>query len=114
MSDENGSGSVLGLAIAASAIATLGLLVPLYSGLGIRESVAEAADASALAAADVAAGAFPGVPCDVAARAAAANHAVLEECEVDGLVVTVRTSAGFLGLTLAANATAGPPFAVTN
>ena len=113
-SDEGGSGSLLGVAIVASALAAMTLLIPLYQGLGIRESVADAADAAALAAADVAAGIFPGAPCAVAASVATANRASLDACAVDGLVITVRTSAGFLGLTLTATATAGPPVAVTN
>jgi hypothetical protein len=50
----------------------------------------------------------------MAARLAAANGAVLAACSVDGLVVTVRTSAGFLGLTLTSTATAGPPVVGTN
>jgi secretion/DNA translocation related TadE-like protein len=90
------------------------LVIPLYLGLSIRESVADSADAAALAAADVAAGISPGAPCASAARVAAANRASLEGCSVDGLVVTVRTSAQFLGLTLTSSATAGPPVAVTN
>jgi secretion/DNA translocation related TadE-like protein len=114
MREDNGSGSLLGVAIAGSTVAAMILLVPLYLGLGIRESVASAADASALAAADVAAGTFPGVPCDLAATVATANHAALDACATDGLVVTVRTSVGFLGLTLAATATAGPPVVGTN
>jgi secretion/DNA translocation related TadE-like protein len=111
---ERGSGSLLGVAIAGSIVAAMGLVIPLYLGLGIRESVADAADASALAAADVAAGISAGVPCEVAARVASANRAALGACSVDGLVVTVRASTGFLGLTLSATAPAGPPVVGTN
>jgi secretion/DNA translocation related TadE-like protein len=111
---DRGSGSILGLAIAGSVVAIVALLVPLVVGMRIRETVAESADAAALAGADVAAGVAPGIPCDVAARLAAANGGSLDACEVDGLVVTVRTDRYFLGLNLAASATAGPPGAVTN
>jgi secretion/DNA translocation related TadE-like protein len=113
-SGDRGSGSLLGLAIIGSLAAVVALLVPLIVGLGIRESLANAADAAALAGADVAAGIAPGIPCDVAARLAAANGVSLDACEVDGLVVTVRTDRRFLGLELDATATAGPPGAVTN
>jgi secretion/DNA translocation related TadE-like protein len=111
---DRGSGSLLAVAILGAVVGTLALVVPLYVGLGIRESVSDAADAAALAGADVAAGASPGAPCSVAAQVASANRARLDACAVDGLVVTVRTSGEFLGLTLAAAATAGPPVVGTN
>lgn len=109
-----GSGSLLAIAIIGATIASLALCVPLLVGIGIRESVATAADAAALAGADVAAGIYPGSPCAVAASVATANHARIAGCSVDGLVVTVRASADFLGLHLASEATAGPPVVVTN
>jgi secretion/DNA translocation related TadE-like protein len=111
---DRGSGSLLGLAIVGSVAAVVSLLVPLILGLGIRESLAGGADAAALAGADVAAGIAPGIPCDAAARLAAANGVSLGACAVDGLVVTVRTDRHFLGLELDATATAGPPGSVTN
>jgi hypothetical protein len=97
---DRGSGSILGLAIIGSVVTIVALLVPLVVGLRIRETLA--------------AGIAPGIPCDVAARLAAANGGSLDACEVDGLVVTVRTDGHFLGVKLAATATAGPPRAVTN
>jgi secretion/DNA translocation related TadE-like protein len=110
---ENGSGSLLGLAIAGALAAMMVMTLPLYIGLSARESVARAADASALAGADVAAGLSGGVPCTVARSVAAANRAALGACRVDGLVVTVTTGATFLGLRLTASAAAGPPGAVS-
>jgi secretion/DNA translocation related TadE-like protein len=111
---EVGSGSLLAIAIIGAMIASLALGVPLLAGLGIRQSVATAADAAALAGADVAVGIYPGSPCAVATSVAAANHAHLDGCRVDGLVVTVRANSEFLGLRLVASATAGPPVVVTN
>jgi secretion/DNA translocation related TadE-like protein len=111
---EVGSGSLLAIAIIGATIASLALGVPLLAGLGIRQSVATAADAAALAGADVAVGMYPGSPCAVATSVAAANHAHLDGCRVDGLVVTVRANSEFLGLRLVASATAGPPVVVTN
>lgn len=99
------------MAIAGSIAAGMTLMIPLYLGLGIRQSIAGAADAAALAGADVAAGIAPGSPCQVAASIARANHASLDACIADGLVVSVRASTGFLGLTLSASASAGPPVA---
>jgi secretion/DNA translocation related TadE-like protein len=114
LTPEQGSGSILGLAIVGSVGALTMLTIPLCVGLGIRERVGSAADASALAAADVATGLYPGVPCDWARSVAAANGATVSACAVDGLIVTVRTQTTFLGLSLVATATAGPPGAVTN
>ena len=111
---EAGSGSLLAVAVIGSTIASVALGVPLLVGIGVRQSVEGAADASALAGADVAAGIYPGSPCVVAADVARANGARLASCAVDGLVVTVRASAEFLGLPLAASATAGPPVVGTN
>jgi secretion/DNA translocation related TadE-like protein len=111
---DAGSGSLLVIGIIGGTAIALALGVPLYVGLCIRQSVANAADASALAAADVAAGLFPGSPCAVARDVVHANRANLDACVVDGFVVTVRTSARFLGLSLDSAATAGPPVVVTN
>jgi secretion/DNA translocation related TadE-like protein len=112
--DDSGSGTLLGLALAGIVASLVVCLVPVGAGLGIRESVAAAADASALAAADVVSGAAPGYPCEVARRVAAANRSTLAACTVDGLVVTVRARATFFGLSMTSTATAGPPRVVTN
>jgi secretion/DNA translocation related TadE-like protein len=111
---ESGSGSILGLAIAGCIVAIVLLSLPLYMGLQIRASVAGAADAAALAGADVATGLAPGDPCIVAAAIGRANGASISGCDVDGLVVTVTAKATFLDIPLTASATAGPPGAVTN
>jgi secretion/DNA translocation related TadE-like protein len=112
--DDAGSGTVLGLAVIGSILAVIAVSLPLYIGLSIKQSLLGAADASALAGADVAIGIVGGSPCDVASRLAVTNGATLDACAVDGLVVTVRTKRDFLGLELTASATAGPPDAGTN
>jgi secretion/DNA translocation related TadE-like protein len=111
---DSGSGSILGLTVIGAVTALVLLGVPMWVGLGIRESLATAADAAALAGADVATGLAPGSPCSVSAVVAAANRTSLAACDVDGLVVTVRVQTSFLGLQLATSATAGPPVVVTN
>jgi secretion/DNA translocation related TadE-like protein len=90
-------------------VLVLTIVLPLYIGLTIRQSVAGAADAGALAAADVAVGLVPGIPCEAAEQIVAANDAVLTGCEADGLIITVSADRQFLGLQLRAVATAGPP-----
>lgn len=106
---ESGAGSILVLAILAAVIGLTALAIPLYSVLVTKRAIAGAADAVALAAADVTVGRAPGVACTVAARVADANQARLTECQADGLVVTVRVETVALGFTIAAVASAGPP-----
>lgn len=106
---DRGAAAVLAVALLAATLALTLACIPLYSALVERQRIAGAADAAALAAADVAIGREPGVPCVVARQIAAANHAALERCVVDGVIVTVRvaSSAGIVPIT--AIATAGPP-----
>jgi secretion/DNA translocation related TadE-like protein len=111
---ERGSGSLLGLAIAGSVGSIVLVSLPLYIGLSSREAVERAADAAALAGADVAAGLAPGIPCDVAGSVAGVNRVSMADCRAGGLVVTVTVEGSFLGIPLAATSTAGPPGAVTN
>lgn len=106
---ERGAGSVLGVAIIATLLCLTAMLLPLYAVLIEKRSVAGAADAAALAAADVQAGILPGDPCTVAARVASANGAELAACTIDGLVVTVTARGSFVGLAVGESATAGPP-----
>lgn len=106
---ERGSGTILAVALVAGIAALMSLSLPLYIGLAVRQSVAGAADAAALAAADVAVGIVPGYPCDAAGRVVAANGAALSSCELDGLVVTVSATRWILGIPVTSYATAGPP-----
>jgi secretion/DNA translocation related TadE-like protein len=109
MTRQAGSASLLAVGIIGVLVIAVATLLPLYIGTSIRQSVIAAADAAALAAADVAVGIVPGVPCEIAAKVASANDAVLTACVFDGLVVTVSTQREFLGFALRADATAGPP-----
>jgi secretion/DNA translocation related TadE-like protein len=84
-------------------------VVPLFLALSVRQAVAGAADAAALAAADTASGLLPGYPCESAARVSAANGFTLTDCGLDGLVATVRVGASVLGIPLSVAASAGPP-----
>lgn len=106
---EHGAGSVLAVATVAGLFCITAMLVPLYSVLTKKQALAGAADASALAAADVRVGLEPGEPCAVAARVASANGGSLTTCSVDGLVVTVVVSATVVGFAVGVAATAGPP-----
>ena len=103
------SGSILAASIAGSTILLTALVLPVGAALVEKRAIAGAADAAALAAADVASGLVPGIPCDAAATLATANGGTLASCEVDGAVVTVGVSGSVLGIPFTILATAGPP-----
>lgn len=107
--DDRGAGSIMIVAIMAAVLALVSLSIPLYTVLSAKQRIAGAADASALAAADVAVGRAAGVPCTVAAAVARANRVKLLACEADGLILTVRVGARVAGLEVTVTATAGPP-----
>ena len=109
MKRQAGSGSILGVAIIAAVLATLILLIPLYGVIDTRQRLTQAADASALAAADTAIGIQAGVPCEAARSVADANGAALAACQLDGPVATVKVTARRFGFPVSATATAGPP-----
>jgi len=106
---QRGSGSILGVALIAGVLCMVAMLLPLQLALARGQAIASAADASALAAADVRSGAVAGFPCEAAAAVARANGAELTACALDGLVATVGVSGSVLGLPVRAAATAGPP-----
>jgi len=106
---ERGAATVVTVGLMAAIVALTAMALPLYSVLVVRQSVAAAADAAALAAADVAVGRAAGSPCVVAAHVAAANGASVTSCTLDGLVATIVASRLVLGFSVSATATAGPP-----
>lgn len=106
---DRGSGTVLAVALVGGIAALASLSLPPYMGLAVRQSVSAAADAAALAAADVAVGIVPGYPCEVAGTVAVANGASLSSCKADGLVVTVSATRSIVGIAVTSFATAGPP-----
>lgn len=96
-------GIVAGVAVLAAALATVG-------GAAVTgQRLASAADAGALAAADVASGAASGIPCDRAAEVAGTFGGRIEACDLDELIATVTVSMPFGPLTARASARAGPP-----
>lgn len=109
MRAETGSGGVLALALVAATILLAGLTLPIGAMLAGKQRAVAAADAAALAAADVAVGIVAGFPCEVAASVAEANGARLAACEVDGLIATVHVTGSLAGPRVMAGATAGPP-----
>ena len=103
------SGSILAASVAGSTILLTALVLPVGAALVEKRAIAGAADAAALAAADVASGLVPGIPCEAASRLAEANGGSLASCELDGAVVTVGVSGRVLGIPFTIHASAGPP-----
>ena len=106
---DRGSGSVLAVGLVAGILCLAVLCAPLLAAMPAAQHVAGAADAAALAAADVASGALPGVPCETAGRVASANGVEVGRCDLDGTVATVSVSTRVAGFEIAVTATAGSP-----
>lgn len=102
-----GTAVAVGLVGGAAALAVG--LATVASAAVFGQRLAGVADAAALAAADAASGAVTGVPCERAGQIAAVSGAVVETCELDGLVATVSVSARLGPLPAIARARAGPP-----
>lgn len=104
----------MAIATIATVLSLAVLLLPLFTVLSARTRAAGAADAAALAAADIAVGILPGIPCEAAATVAKANGASMTGCEPDGAIITVRVAVLIMGFQVVATATAGPPGARAN
>ena len=99
-----------GVTAVALASALLCVVTALGGALPDLERLRGAADAGALAAADLASGRVAGVPCEVAAAIASRAGARLSDCAVSGDGVAEVTVAGLiLDRPVEAAARAGPP-----
>ena len=109
--DRNDTGTGSALVVGLIAVVSIAGAAVLSAGLALvrGQHVAAAADAAALAAADVQLGWVPGDPCAVAERVAAAHEVRLSACAAEGLNMIVRVETGILGLTVSRSARAGPP-----
>lgn len=108
-SAERGSGTVLALAILAVVAAVTAAVVLVCGAWAARQRAAVAADAAALAGAEVAVGRSVGEPCAQARLVARANGATLADCVVAGVAVQVTAVVPYAGWQSAVPARAGPP-----
>ncbi|MEN2739490.1 Rv3654c family TadE-like protein [Microbacterium sp. X-17] len=106
---DRGAGTVLALAVVAVTVTLTTATIGVVGAWGARQKAAVAADATALAAADVAAGRTSGEPCAEADIVARANGASVTGCVVAAVVVSVEVSVPYLGWEASAAARAGPP-----
>ena len=106
---DRGAGGVVVLAVSLLLLALTVGAVSVLAAFPARQAAHAAADAGALAAADVASGLKPGDPCAEATRIVAANGASLEACTVSGreAVVRVRVESG--PFVFSEPSRAGPP-----
>ncbi|MGT2425381.1 Rv3654c family TadE-like protein [Amnibacterium kyonggiense] len=106
---EGGAGTALAVAVIAAIVLVFVLAAGAALVLDARRRVVAAADAAALAGADVALGDATGSPCGRAAELAAAAGVRLDRCDQRGVLVRVRASTAVLGIGVVADALAGPP-----
>lgn len=106
---ERGAGTVLALAVVAVTVTLTTAAIGVAGAWGALQKAAVAADATALAAADVASGRTSGEPCVRADAVARANGASVTGCLVEAVVVSVEVSVPYLGWEASAAARAGPP-----
>lgn len=109
LADDRGAGGVLALAVVGATVVCAAGVLGLGSALAARQRLVAAADASALAAADVLLGTVPGAPCTLASEVAAAHGVALSACELDGLEARVEVRTELVGLPVAVVSRAGPP-----
>ena len=106
---ETGAGSILAIAVLGATVLLTTLVVSILALLTVGRSVANAADAAALAAADTASGAIAGYPCAAAEAVATLNEAAVLRCSVTGLIASVSVTRTVHGIDVSAHARAGPP-----
>ncbi|CAM5501672.1 Secretion/DNA translocation related TadE-like protein OS=Leifsonia shinshuensis OX=150026 GN=HNR13_003456 PE=4 SV=1 [Leifsonia shinshuensis] len=106
---DRGAGSVLALAAVAVTVTLTAAVVGVSGAWGARQRAAVAADAAALAAADIAVGRRGGDPCSQAEAVARADGAVIRACVIAGVIVTVEAAVPYHGWEASASARAGPP-----
>jgi len=103
------AGAVLSVAIVGVAAAMTVGLASVGAAATFAQRLAGTADAAALAAADAAAGAASGDPCDRADEIAGQASAIVTACDVADLIVTITVSAPFGPFAAMVSARAGPP-----
>ena len=109
IASDYGAGSVLALGVMAVVVMLTTIVVGVSGAWAAWQRAAIAADAAALAAADVAVGRATGDPCTEADRIALANGATVKSCLVTGVVVSVVTAVRYTGWEALTSARAGPP-----
>lgn len=106
---EEGSATVVAVGVVAGTLLVTAAVLAGCTGVVGHQRAVAAADAAALAAADVASGLLPGEPCGEAARVADAGSATLSACTIDDGVAIVEVEVEVGPMALSARSRAGPP-----
>lgn len=106
---ERGSVSVISIAMIGGILALTGCIAGISAAFAVKQRIVGAADAAAVAAADVVSGAMPGYPCARADDAASINGATMVDCVINGPSVSVLVKAQILTFEVRVRARAGPP-----
>jgi secretion/DNA translocation related TadE-like protein len=107
---DNGSGTVLALAVVSLAVTLLIVSQSIAFNLLSHLRLQATADSVAVAAADSLRGLSLGFPCEVAREMSVVNMVNLVECRIVGLEVFVTVHSDAVGIVLIAKARAGPSF----
>ena len=108
-SADRGAGTPLIVGVLAAVVIAGLALVGAASAVSGAQRVGAAADAAALAAADVMLGWIAGDPCEIAARVARAHDTALVGCRTEGFSMIVTVRATVLSVAVERTARAGPP-----
>lgn len=106
---EEGSAAVIAVGVVVGTILVTASVLAGCAGVVGHQRAVAAADAAALAAADVASGLLPGDACAEASRIARAGRAELTRCSVQKGIATVEVTVVVGPFLLPAKSRAGPP-----
>ena len=105
---DDGSGTVLSLAMIAIGIACFGLTQTVAIHLLSEARLTAIAESAALSADDALRGLITGYPCEIAREIADENMVNLDECRIVGFEAFVKMHVKSMGIVLNATARAGP------
>ncbi|MDY0914900.1 Rv3654c family TadE-like protein [Rathayibacter festucae] len=106
---EDGSAAVVAVGVVAGTVLVTAAVLAGCGGVVGHQRAVAAADAAALAAADVGSGLLPGEPCGEAERVVRAMAATLAGCALEEGIATVEVVVAVGPLALPAHSRAGPP-----
>ncbi|NQX16097.1 helicase [Rathayibacter sp. VKM Ac-2857] len=106
---EDGSAAVVAVGVVAGTVLVTAAVLAGCGGVVGHQRAVAAADAAALAAADVGSGLLQGEPCGEAERVAGAMGATLAGCALEEGIATVEVVVAVGPLALPARSRAGPP-----
>lgn len=105
---DNGSGTVLSIALIALSVTCLGVTQTIALHLLSGARLTAIVESAALSADDALRGLITGYPCEIAKEIAVENMVILDECRIVGFEAFVKMHVDSMGIVLNATARAGP------